>query len=675
MTLPKGIKYCVFLFFMFLFCSGNIFSQAADAYLKAQKQTQKKSDTDSLRILTWKLNMQSLQYDTIPVDTAINFFQFYNPVFKWGISQTYLGNLGLPAITNTFTERTFTTPFIFMQALEPYMLTPEKNIFYNTHRPYTNLMYTTSGGSTNSEESMHVIHTQNITPKWNVGINFTIFASKGLYPAQRTKDRVFTVHTNYQGKYYKLLASYHLNKFTNQENGGLTNDTSVNLKNQDFLPVNLYNAKNRYASNTFFLLQSFQFGGPSIEGKKDSAIRKFVFPASTVSLLIRYDRTRKTFEDLSLKTPNIAGNSTLDSAYFNHFYFSQFKGSDSAICRKFTASLRYTLKESDKQKVPIGLSFMLVQELFTYGYYNQYLDQLPTFILFPVPDSISHYNNQSYTHNHFNLKGGMSLSRSESKRFKLVATAYLTLLGYEIGNYWLNGNLDMNFPLKSENKLHLAATLRADRPDFFYTAFASNFKMWDNTLKNTFRNEVEASYSLLHDYSLEAHLINMNEYVYFNDAGYPDQTSKNLVVMSGSLSKTFSVWKFVSINKVLVQYSSNQLVLPLPAASVYLSNFLDFQPVRNVLYAQFGFDIFYHSQYYGYAYDPVTGSFHTQHDKMTGNYPFLDAFLNLKLKRTRFYFKYEHADFGWLSRDYFNSLHYPMPRGSFRFGLSWAFYD
>jgi hypothetical protein len=654
MTLPNGIHYCVISSFALLLLSSNLLAQQ-----------HKKTEADSLRILTWKLNMQSLQYDTIRVDTAISFFQFYNPVYKMGISQTYIGNLGLPAITNSFTERNFTTPLLFMQALEPYMMTPEKNIFYNTHRPYTNLMYTTGGASSKAEESMHVIHTQNITPKWNVGINFTIFASIGLYPSQRTKDRVFTAHTNYQGDNYQLLASYHLNKFTNQENGGLTNDTSVNLKNQDYLPVNLDYAKNRYVSHTFFLFQSLQFGGPATENSKDSLKRRFIFPASVASLMLRYDHTRKTFEDLDLKSLSSFGDPSKDSAYFNHFYYNKLKSSDSAICRKFTASLRYTLKESSKQKVPIGLSFMLVQELLTYGYYNQ----------IQVPDSIIPLNKQNYTHNHFNLKGGMSISRSESQRFKLVATGYFTLLGYEIGNYWLNGSLDMNFPYHSENKLHLGATLRADRPDFFYTAFASNYKMWNNTFKSTFRNEVEGSYSMPHELILEAHVINMNQFVYFNDSGYPDQTLKNLLVMNGSISKTFRVWKYVSINKLLIQYSSNQLDLPLPATSVYLSNYLDFQPVKNVLYAQLGFDIFYHSQYYGYAYDPITGCFHTQHEKMIGNYPYLDAFLNLKLKRTRFYLKYEHADFGWLERDYFNALHYPMSRGAFRFGLSWAFYD
>ncbi len=654
MTIPKGILYCVISFSFFLLLAIN---------LPAQEIVKKKiSATDSLRILTWKFNMHSQLFDTIRVDTAISYFQFYNPVYNMNISQTYLGNLGLPAVTNIFTDRNFTTPFIFMQGLEPYMMTPEKTIFYNTHRPYTNLQYTTGGPSSNVEESVHIIHTQNISPELNVAVNFTIFDSMGLFPAQRTKDRVFSINTNYQKKNYLLLASYHLNKFINQENGGLISDTSVNQKNQDFLPINLLNAKNRSVSNTFFIFQSLKFGGIDTTNHNDSIKKRFSFPASVVSLNLRYDRSRKTFEETDLKKLSTFGNGTKDSSYFNHFYYNDSTSNDSVTFRKFSGSLRYTIKENSAQKVPVSISFMAVQELLTYGYYNK-------------SDTSHAPLAQSLTHNHFNFKAGMSISRSESKKFVLVATGYITLLGYDIGNYWLNGTLDMNFPYNSQNKLHLAATLRTDKPDFFYNSFASNYKEWNNSFKNTFRNEAEGSYSLPQDFELKANLINMNNFIFLNDSGLADQTSKNLLVMSGSLSKTFRIWRYVSINKIVFQYSSNQSVLPLPAASVYLSNFIDFQAVKNVLFAQLGFDIFYHSQYYGYAYDPVTSSFHTQHEKMIGNYPYVDAFLNLKLKRTRFYFKYEHADYGFIARDYFNTLHYPMPRATFRFGLSWAFYD
>jgi len=72
---------------------------------------------------------------------------------------------------------------------------------------------------------------------------------------------------------------------------------------------------------------------------------------------------------------------------------------------------------------------------------------------------------------------------------------------------------------------------------------------------------------------------------------------------------------------------------------------------------------------------PATGLFYNQVEKKLGNYPYLDLFLNLKLKRTRFFLKLEHVHSGLLNANYFGALHYPMNARMFKFGLSWTFYD
>ncbi|MBU0764116.1 MAG: putative porin, partial [Bacteroidetes bacterium] len=58
-----------------------------------------------------------------------------------------------------------------------------------------------------------------------------------------------------------------------------------------------------------------------------------------------------------------------------------------------------------------------------------------------------------------------------------------------------------------------------------------------------------------------------------------------------------------------------------------------------------------------------------------GGHPYLDVFLNLKLKRARFFFKYTQLSSYFLPKDYFTVLHYPVNGPAFKFGLSWAFYD
>jgi hypothetical protein len=72
---------------------------------------------------------------------------------------------------------------------------------------------------------------------------------------------------------------------------------------------------------------------------------------------------------------------------------------------------------------------------------------------------------------------------------------------------------------------------------------------------------------------------------------------------------------------------------------------------------------------------PASGMFYHQDIREIGNYPYFDAFLTAKLKRTRFFVKYDHVNSGFMGKNYFNVLHYPMPGGTFRWGLSWTFYD
>jgi len=86
-------------------------------------------------------------------------------------------------------------------------------------------------------------------------------------------------------------------------------------------------------------------------------------------------------------------------------------------------------------------------------------------------------------------------------------------------------------------------------------------------------------------------------------------------------------------------------------------------------------NLYYNTKYYADAYNPALGVFHQQNEKKLGNYPYLDVFLNIKLKRTRFFLKYEHLNSGWIYKNYFSALHYPRNEGMFKAGISWTFYD
>jgi len=168
-------------------------------------------------------------------------------------------------------------------------------------------------------------------------------------------------------------------------------------------------------------------------------------------------------------------------------------------------------------------------------------------------------------------------------------------------------------------------------------------------------------------------------FIYFNTDALPEQFEDNLSVFSFHLTKILEFWKFSSLNKIVYQFVNNTDYLSLPEFTAFNSTFIKhkfhFKLTDGGFIAMLGFDLSYNTEYYANAYNPALGVFHQQNIKKLGNYPYMDVFLNIKLKRTRFFFKYEHINYNWLNRNYFSVLHYPRNEGMFKFGLSWIFYD
>jgi hypothetical protein len=93
------------------------------------------------------------------------------------------------------------------------------------------------------------------------------------------------------------------------------------------------------------------------------------------------------------------------------------------------------------------------------------------------------------------------------------------------------------------------------------------------------------------------------------------------------------------------------------------------------MHTQIGIDTRYNTAFYADAYEPSTGRFYLQNKEQLGNYPFVDFHINLKLKRTRFFFKMMNVGSGLLGNNYFVAPEYPYYRRTFRIGISWSFYN
>jgi hypothetical protein len=129
-------------------------------------------------------------------------------------------------------------------------------------------------------------------------------------------------------------------------------------------------------------------------------------------------------------------------------------------------------------------------------------------------------------------------------------------------------------------------------------------------------------------------------------------------------------------NRVLLQWSTNQEVAPVPLLSAFLSYYYEFWVVRNVLRLQIGLDGRYNTRYYAPGYNPALSAFYNQREVEVGNYPYMDAFVMGKWKRMRIFLKYQHVNKGLFGNgEYFSAANYPLNPGMFKIGISWGFYD
>ena len=163
---------------------------------------------------------------------------------------------------------------------------------------------------------------------------------------------------------------------------------------------------------------------------------------------------------------------------------------------------------------------------------------------------------------------------------------------------------------------------------------------------------------------------NIQNYIYFDNNSLPRQESSMIQVFHAKLNQDFKFGVFNWENEIVYQKSSKPSIIPLPELSVYSNMYLLFR-IAKVLHVQLGVDCRYYTKYKSEAFQPATLTFHTQDEIEVGNYPFMNVYINMKLKQTRFFVMMSHVNQGIFGgNNYFSLPHYPLNPSMFQMGLS-----
>lgn len=638
-----------------------IFSGANEAFSQDQKKAAPSEDVcvqQEEKTFAWRLTPTLGDAYRVPLDTT--FTNFYNTDVEdsYTTAFNYLGNLGSPGESRIFSERTTLPEFIFLHGYNRFNVSPGKQTYYNTQIPFTQLAYMTGGSKANAEDRLKATFGGNINKRFGVGASLDYFYTRGYYNWQAVNSLSWQAYASYTGDRYQIHASMNNARFSNQENGGISDVNYIlkpetineNLSDPKNIPTNLQQAWNKTNHRDYYVTQRYNLGFERHEymNEEDSVgIQEFIPVTSFIHTFhLSTDSRRFRINEGGVITKDFFANNFINDTFTN----------DSISYWSMKNSLGIALNEGFHKYAKFGLAGYVTLEN---RKYTNMVDSLDL-----------NYIKRSESTNVFWVGGELTKTKGSILTYR--ADAKFGLSGYNLGDLDINGELQTKIPLFGDSLIVRAnGYFRNAEPSYYMNHYFSNHFAWSNNFDKEKRVKVQGELAIpITRTNLKAGVENLTNYLYFNNAGNAAQHSGNIQVLSAALQQNFKFGVFNWNNSVVYQKSSNQVVLPLPDLSVYSQMYLDFRIAR-VLHTQIGFDCHYFTKYYSPVYQPATQMFHTQSSTEVGNYPLMNVFANMQLKRVRFYVMMYHVNKGLFgSNDYFAAPNYPLNPRVFKFGLS-----
>ncbi len=588
------------------------------------------------------------------------------------IAYASTGNYGAPGQTQIFFEREPIGEFFFENALATWVNDLSHQKFYNTRIPMTLLSYSMGGTKYNNQDRLTGVFSGNVNKKLQIGAMIDYIYSKGNYENQAAKNFKWGFNGSYIGDRYELQAYYNNFNSLNKENGGIVDDlyitdpakvqggdTKVDTKN---IPTLLNSAHSRVVGHDFFMNHHYKVGYYRTwkDSVNDTIEHKEYIPVTSFIWTMDYKTNMHRFID---------DNSTEDRTYFENCYLSLDGTDERTEYSRLSNTLGVALLEGFNRNFKFGLSAYATYEIRKYKQVidsmlyvadrNQALTSVPDF---KVP--------QKETENVAWVGGQLTKQRGSILTYN--ANAKFGVLGNVAGDMDISGDITTRIPLWGDSlRITGYGYFRNEESPYLMRNFVSNHFIWKNDFGKIRRVRVGGKFLIPHSGTfVDVGVENMQNYVYFDNSALPTQYGDNIQVLSISGQQNLRYRALNWENKLTYQTSSEESILSLPKFAVYSNLYLKFK-VAGVMHVQFGVDCNYYTSYYAPGYNPATMAFHTQNEVKCGNFAWLNAYANVKLKKTRFFLLFSHVNQGLFGgNNYFSMPHYPLNPRKFQMGLS-----
>ena len=516
-----------------------------------------------------------------PLDTSLNNYENYSPLYQPRHPTINLGNLGTDERSLLF-EPSHTIGFdVGLHTLDVYMLNPWDINYYRARVPYTQL-YLVTGGVT--EQIFKVTHAQNISPQLNIGFNLNYIGSRGYYSSSLLGQNVSDVNAaafawyESKNKRYNLLANLIYNNLKAPETGSILGQDTIYVEKNPLSktdePVRLPNTYENWKSGGFYLKQFYYIG--HLDSLKKGSGGTNILPTQRVSYTLNYNSRKYDFKQ----------NDVDNYGVFSDYYYSSGRSRDSLTVQHLQNDFTYSFylrSKAVRLKNEVKLDLGLTQD---YYHYSQYVNDT----------TLNQYGNkvnqqtkvQNNSFQDITLKARFSYRLSD--RLGLEGNFQQIAQGRDFGDFLYDGKLTLAGGEKT-GRIIFEGYTQSSSPPLVYTDWISNHFIFHNKFSNQKTSSV--SFTYINDdlkLDLKAEYFLITDYLYFAaqpggiDAT-PTQLGAPINLLKVSFGKSLSWRRWHFDNFLVYQKSDYQNTLRIPRNFIITPAYIIKPLLFNVLYS------------------------------------------------------------------------------------------
>ncbi|GAA3950715.1 putative porin [Hymenobacter algoricola] len=594
------------------------------------------------------------QYEGRVIDTTLTNIQQQRTWFHDSTYQQDLGNVGTASRRLLWHTNTELGARLGRTVFDKYTRPAAALPFYDTKSPYTFFRYNQSSAG---EQVFELSYSRSIGKRINLGAVFERFGSNKILNTngreglvEHNNVRVFLRYQSQDDRYH-ALASFGTSRHRAAEQGGILPNALL-----DSLPKDLFGYDRENVRLTLAINRDDRDQGRLVH------TYRLLGRGLTVYHVLDYSRQLNKFTDTF-------ANGTGDALFYPPFPLQSTTGTDDrAELRQLentagllgrTDAVEYRLYARYRQSTLATRTRVGDPGVLRSAFRRSQFTTLPdsTFgQLFVGGTASFRYRSLLDVQTAGELKPSASLSQTE---YWLRATARLGPLTGEL----LNSSYAPTLTQQQFSGNHYQWPTSAYRTDFNNT----------NVQQLTARLDQKLG---AQRFGLSGSVVNIVNLVYFDQTARPAQLPDAKQLLIGTLRHRFQLGHLFTDNEATYTYSADERGVRLPRlvtnSKVYYQSYI----FKKALFSQVGVELYYQSQFRGYAYSPSTQQFYLQDAFTIRSYPLADVYLNTDIKTVSLFLKMAYVNQFLGGQDgYFASPYYTgLPR-RFQFGIRWQFFD